>query len=253
MGRGLRFAGEILLRMEDESGALVAPGEFLPAAERCRLTPRVDRWVVSSALDWFSRHPAMLERLRLLTINLSGHSLGDEGFTEFVLGRIRDSALEPELICFEITETAAVRNLTEARALMTALRKVGCRFALDDFGSGLCSFAYLRSLPADYLKIAGLFVKDIERSAVDLALVRSINEIAHVMGKQTIAEFVESDTVRSCLQGIGVDYVQGYGIGWPRPIESLLGCADAGGVHEAQRVPEPSATFGSFAYQGGRS
>jgi len=213
---------ELLLRMVSEDGTTVAPGSFLPAAERYNLAPRLDRWVIATAFDWLAAHPRHLERLFVCSINLSGHSLGDETFRDFVLERFAGSCVRTEQICFEITETAAISNLAGATRFIRTLKRKGCRFALDDFGSGLSSFAYLKTLPVDYLKIDGVFVKDVERDPIDLALVRSINEIGQVMGKQTIAEFVENDAVLAHVREAGVDYVQGYGIGAPRPLARLL-------------------------------
>ncbi|MEM7250329.1 MAG: EAL domain-containing protein [Pseudomonadota bacterium] len=214
---------ELLVRLEEDDGKWVPPGAFLPAAERFHMAARLDRWVVSTALTWFARHPEVLDRLRLCAINLSGHSLGDDTFLGYIMETLDASDVPPNKICFEITETAAVANLTSATMVVRTLSARGCQFALDDFGSGLSSFAYLKALPVDYLKIDGQFVKDIAEDDIDLAMVRSINDIGQVMGKRTIAEFVEDDEVLNRLREIGVDYAQGFRIGEPRPLEELLG------------------------------
>ncbi|MDH3411789.1 MAG: EAL domain-containing protein, partial [Gammaproteobacteria bacterium] len=213
---------ELLLRMQDEDGSIVSPGAFLPAAERYNLATKVDRWVVGTAFEWFSRHRKKLERALMCSINLSGNSLGDSEFLQYVIEQFEEKNLPLEKICFEITETAAIANLTNATHFIKALKKLGCRFALDDFGSGLSSFAYLKNLPVDFLKIDGMFVKDILGDPVHLAMVKSINEMGHVMGKQTIAEFVENEAVLDKLKEVGVDYAQGYWIARPRPLEELI-------------------------------
>ncbi len=213
---------ELLVRMEDEAGNMVLPGVFLPAAERYNLSGRIDRWVISRAFQWFADHPGSLQRLFLCAINLSGLSLGDEDFLAFVKTQFSKWRIPPEKICFEITETVAIANLTDATVFIQSLKELGCRFALDDFGSGLSSFAYLKNLPVDFLKIDGVFVKDILDDPMDFAMVKSINEIGQLMGKQTIAEFVESEAILEKLREIGVDYAQGYGIGRPEPLEQLV-------------------------------
>jgi len=183
---------------------------------------RVDRWVIGRILGWFRDHPSQLEELGLCSINLSGLSLSNETFLPFVIQELESSGVPPKKICFEITETVAIANLVSATNLIKALRHLGCCFALDDFGSGLSSFAYLKNLPVDFLKIDGVFVKDVLDDPMDLAMVRSINEIGHVTGKKTIAEFVENDAILEKLREIGIDYAQGYGIGRPCPLNELL-------------------------------
>ena len=209
---------EILLRMKDKQ--IVLPNEFLPAADRYNLSSKIDRWVINATFKWIIDHPAHLEQLNLCAINLSGHSLNDETFLDYVQRQFEEFPVPPEKICFEITETVAIANLSRTANFMGILKDRGCRFSLDDFGSGLSSFAYLKHLPVDFLKIDGAFVKDILDDPLDLALVKSINEIGHVMGKQTIAEFVENEAILAKLREIGVDYAQGYGIARPRPIEA---------------------------------
>ncbi len=213
---------ELLLRMEDEAHNLILPGAFLRAAERYNLSDKLDRWVIKQAFHWLQDHPKQQEQLNLCSINLSGLSLSNKTFLPFVVKELEASGIPPRKICFEITETVAIANLRSATAFISALREMGCRFSLDDFGSGLSSFAYLKNLRVDFLKIDGLFVIDILDDPMDLAMVKSINEIGHVMGKQTIAEFVENDAVLEKLKEIGVDYAQGYGIGKPRPIDQKL-------------------------------
>ncbi len=212
---------ELLIRMEDETGQIVAPGAFLPIAERYNLAATLDRWVIHTAFAWLATHPEHLQDLYLCSINLSGHSLGDEEFRRFVIDKFNEGQVPPEKICFEITETAAVANLSNAMDLIKVLKELGCRIALDDFGSGLSSFAYLKNLQVDFLKIDGMFVKDIDTDPVALAMVRSINEVGQVMGKRTIAEFVENDAILEKLREIGVDYAQGYGIGRPQPLAEM--------------------------------
>ncbi len=213
---------ELLLRMKDETGNLVLPSAFLSAAERYNLSDRLDRWMIARAFRWLRAHPAHMAQLRICSINLSGLSLSNKAFLSDVIRELEESGIAAEKICFEITETVAIANLSSATKFIGSLTELGCRFALDDFGSGLSSFAYLKNLPVDFLKIDGLFVKDILDDAIDLAMVRSINDIGHVMGKKTIAEFVESDAILDKLKEMSVDYVQGYAIGRPRPLDEVL-------------------------------
>lgn len=207
--------GEILLRLLDETGAVVAPGAFLPAAERYHLMRRIDRWVVHETFAWLASHP--LDH-RHVSVNLSGHSLGDAALLEFVQDELEQSGVDPYRISFEITETAAIAHLAHARKFIDALRVQGCRFALDDFGSGLSSFGYLKNLPVDYLKIDGSFVRNLARNPIDEAMVSSINHIGHVMGLTTIAEFVEDDATMQRLRGLGVNFAQGYAVAMPSPL-----------------------------------
>jgi len=167
-------------------------------------------------------HPEHLERLHICSINLSGHSLTNRDFLDFMTRQLEETGIPPAKICFEITETMAIANLARATRFIHALKELGCRFALDDFGSGLSSFAYLKNLPVDFLKIDGMFIRDILDDPIDMAVVSSINDIGHVMGKLTIAEFVEDDAILAKLREMGVDYAQGYGIGRPQPISDLV-------------------------------
>jgi diguanylate cyclase (GGDEF)-like protein len=204
---------EILVRMLDEDGELVLPGAFIPAAERYHLMSNIDRWVIH---DVFSRLSQLSNTDEMMfAINLSGQSIGDETLLKYVLENIKQYDIDPARICFEITETAAVANLDSARQFIGHLHDMGVKFALDDFGSGLSSFAYLKNLNVDYLKIDGSFVRDIALDPVDFAMVASINKIGHLMGIETIAEFVEDEDILECLRDIGVDFAQGYYIHRP--------------------------------------
>jgi EAL domain-containing protein (putative c-di-GMP-specific phosphodiesterase class I) len=198
--------------MVDEMGDTMPPAEFILAAETYQRMTAIDRWVIERVFRWMSEHRQELDTFGGFSINVSGHSVNDETFPDFVLDQFSRSQAPTSKVCFEITETAAIAN---------RMKIIGCRFSLDDFGTGLSSYSYLRNLPVDYVKIDGVFVKDIVDSPGDYAVVRSINEIGHYMGKQTIAEFVESDAVLERLKEIGVDYVQGYHIDKPCRLEHL--------------------------------
>ena len=213
---------EILLRLLDESGEILAPGNFIPAAERYHLMPSIDRWVVSKTLSMLSKFDEDSIRHGIYAINLSGQSFNKKDFLDFIHAEIENSGVPPESICFEITETAAVANLAKAVLFMDSLRDLGCSFSLDDFGSGISSFGYLKTLPVNYLKIDGAIVKDIVTDKVSAAMVAAINQVGHTMNLRTIAEFVENDAIKSRLTEIGVDYVQGYGIGRPEPFSDRL-------------------------------
>ena len=210
---------ELLLRLHDEGGDIVPPMSFIPAAERYHLMPAVDRWVIATAFAQIAQYAAAgaLDELGVVAINVSGASLGDDEFLDFVQGQFVRHAVPHSAVCFEITETTAVTSLQKAIDFMTALRGCGCRFALDDFGVGVSSFTYLKHLPVDYLKIDGSFVKDLLQDPVDAAMVEAINRIGHLMGKQTIAESVENAATIEALRRIGVDYAQGFGIAVPAP------------------------------------
>lgn len=209
---------EILLRLKDAAGQIVYPGDFLPAAERYSLASSIDRWVIRATFHWLRERVARLDRLATCAINISGQSLGEESFLDDVLEQLTAFGIPGSKICFEITETVAVANLAAASAFIGALRGRGCRFALDDFGSGLSSFAYLKRLPVDFIKIDGFFVRDMVDDPMGYAIVKSINEIGKTLGKRTIAEFVENPAILAALRTIGVDFAQGYGIGRPAPL-----------------------------------
>ena len=217
--KGLRY--ELLVRMKDSQEKLIFPSTFLPAAEHYAITTKIDRWVLQEAFQWLTSIPDHLKELDHCAINLSGHSLGDKDFLNFLVDLFEETNLPAEKICLEITETAAIANLPGAQYFINTLQKLGCRFALDDFGIGLSSFAYLKNLDVDYLKIDGSFVKNILTDPDDFAIVKSINEIGHTMGKLTIAEFAENSETLKCLDDMGVDFAQGYAINRPRSISEI--------------------------------
>ena len=205
---------EILLRLIDEKGNLVPPMAFIPAAERYHLMPSIDRWVMRTLFSWMKSHPKPPDNI-YYSINLSGQSLRDDAFADFVEDQFQLSGVLPTRICFEITETAAIANLAQAMRMMSKLQALGCGFSLDDFGSGMSSFAYLKNLPVDCIKVDGAFVRDMLTDPVDCAMVEAIIRIGHVMGLQTIAEYVESEAIMQRLATLGVDYVQGFGMHRP--------------------------------------
>lgn len=211
---------ELLLRLNDRSGNVLLPASFIPAAEQFGLMAQLDRWVIATA---FSSYHAIFgnDSGVHIAINLSGHSLNDEDLFAYVEAQFQTHNLEPALVCFEITETAAISNLGGASELIKQLKTLGCRFALDDFGSGLSSFAYLKNLPVDYLKIDGSFIIDMSNGSVDNAMVEVINQLGHLLGIRTIAECAESDEVVDQLSKLGVDYVQGHAMGSPVPLAGL--------------------------------
>ncbi len=220
-GNGVADHYEILLTMRDELGDLMPPSEFILAAETYNRVTMVDRWVVENVLSWMADHRSSLDSVGAFSINVSGHSVNDESFADFVLEQFSRTQAPTSKVCFEITETAAIANLDNARDFMNRMKIIGCRFSLDDFGTGLSSYSYLRNLPVDYVKIDGVFVKELVTSPGDYAVVRSINEIGHYLGKKTIAEFVENDEILAQLREIGVDYAQGYGIEKPGLLANL--------------------------------
>lgn len=213
---------ELLLRMTDDQGKTYSPGVFLPAAERYNLMSKIDCWVVDNAITLMAKNTNFINQVQFCSINLSGQSLSSPEVLNFIINKIDETAIDGEKICFEITETAAITNLVSAMKFISTLKGMGCRFALDDFGSGLSSFGYLKNLPVHYIKIDGMFVKDILDNQIDRAMVKSINEIGQVMGMATIAEFVENDEIKGMLREIGVNYAQGYGIGKPQPLKDLF-------------------------------
>ena len=207
---------EVLIRLKDKNGEVLSPFHFIPAAERYGLMPKIDRWVIKTTFkkmaDEFSRNPG--SKL-VCSINLSGLSFSEDGLVVYIRDQLKKFDVPAGRVCLEITETAAVSNLTQAVKFMEALKETGCHFALDDFGSGMSSFTYLKNLPVDYLKIDGYFVKTMLENKIDKAMVNSIHQIGSVMGLKTIAEFVENEDIMNELKAMGVDYGQGYGIHKP--------------------------------------
>jgi len=219
-----RFHYEILLRLSDESGNIILPGAFLPAAERYGLMPAIDRWVISNFLAGYEFYCQSFSQLeldaasKLFTINLSGASINNQEFCKFLREQFEHYSIPPQTICFEITETVAITNLDRANSLINQLKELGCSIALDDFGSGMSSLTYLKNLPIDYLKIDGSFVTNIANDEVDYATVECFNHISQIMNIKTIAEFVENQATLNNLKQIGIDYAQGYGIERPKPL-----------------------------------
>jgi EAL domain-containing protein (putative c-di-GMP-specific phosphodiesterase class I) len=222
-GAAERF-GELLVRMRADDGSLITPGAFLPAAERYNLVGAIDRWVVQATFAALAGRyrPGGPAPAELFSINLSGGSLGDESLLTYIREQLARHGVPPAAICFEVTETVAINDLDAAIGFITELRALGCRFALDDFGSGLSSFSYLKRLPVDFVKIDGSFVQGITTDTVDRAMVEAVNRISQEMGLRTVAEFVESDTIMDLLRTMGVDYGQGWALGMPEPFHAWL-------------------------------
>jgi diguanylate cyclase (GGDEF)-like protein/PAS domain S-box-containing protein len=228
LSEDVKHHDEVLIRIENAKGDLILPGAFIPAAERYDMMAAIDRWVIKAichhvqtmrhglspeqAFD--ARQPAPAQ----YSVNLSGTSLSDEGLHDYILDQFLEYQVAPEQICFEITETAVIANLPKAQSFMAGLKALGCRFSLDDFGSGLSSFAYLKALPVDYLKIDGVFIRDIANNAINRAMVKAINEVGHVMGISTVAEYVEDGPTLEVVRELGVDFAQGYAVGSLRPL-----------------------------------
>jgi EAL domain-containing protein (putative c-di-GMP-specific phosphodiesterase class I) len=212
---------EVLLSVYDENNAELPLGEFIGAAEAFGLMAELDRLVLSKALDWLHAHPREAGNLGGLAVNLSGQSLDDSSLVDFIRDRLTELAIPAGLLSFEVTETAAIANLDRAVAIIAGIRALGCRVALDDFGTGMSSYSYLKRLPVDYLKIDGSFVRDILNNPQDHAIVKSINETAHFMGKQTIAEYAESPEIITHLRNLGVDHVQGYALERPFYLDEI--------------------------------
>ncbi|MBV1905132.1 MAG: DUF1631 family protein, partial [Pseudomonadales bacterium] len=212
---------EILLTMRDELGDIIPPGDFILAAETYSRMGVIDRWVVENTLSWMADNRAKLDKFAGFSINVSGHSVNDESFAEFIMEKFSLFQVPTSKVIFEVTETAAISNLDNAVDFMNRMKIIGCQFSLDDFGTGLSSYSYLRNLPVDFVKIDGVFVKELDNSPTDYAVVKSINEIGHYMGKKTIAEYVENESILKKLIEIGVDYGQGYGIEKPILLSDL--------------------------------
>ncbi len=230
---------EFLLRMVSENSELLPPEKFLSAAERYQLLPAIDRWVIKNALAALAGHASSLAgRAMRFSMNISGASIASEEFLEFLEGSIADSGLPPGILCFELTETSAVSNLARAEKLMQRLRTLGCSFALDDFGTGLSSLAYLKALPVSVLKIDGAFVRDAGTNQRTESMVRAIAQLARTMGMETVAEYVETDELRTRMAALGVDYGQGFAIGRPVPIDQVLGDL---ALYEAMAQQDPAS------------
>ena len=209
---------EILVRLIDDDGTVIAPGAFLHAAEKYNMVSSIDRWVIENSMAWLAETEKSDGRPITISINLSGQTIGSPDMLKFIIDKMEETGAPAEQIIFEVTETAAIENITSATSFMLTLRGCGFRFSLDDFGSGLSSFTYLKKLPVDFLKIDGAFVRDILSDPVDYAMVRSINELGQLLGKETIAEFVETTGLADELERMGVNYVQGYAFAKPRPL-----------------------------------
>lgn len=209
---------EILLRLIDDDGTVIAPGAFLYAAEKYNMVSSIDRWVIEHSMAWLAETEKSDGRPITISINISGQTIGSPDMLKFIIDKMEETGAPAEQIIFEVTETAAIENITSATSFMLTLRGCGFRFSLDDFGSGLSSFTYLKKLPVDFLKIDGAFVRDILSDPVDYAMVRSINELGQLLGKETIAEFVETTGLADELERMGVNYVQGYAFAKPRPL-----------------------------------
>ena len=210
---------EVLIRMLDETGNILLPGVFLPAAERYNLMPTIDRWVVRTLFSHMAEQTEKDNEHVTNFVNISGPTFSDPQFMEFVIDQFAQTDLSPKRICFEITESAAILNLNQAKRFISVLRNMGCKFALDDFGTGISSFAYLKSLPVDYLKIAGDFILNLKNNTSDIAFVEAINHIGHVMNLNTIGEWAENEEAVEMLRKMGVDFVQGFGVSIPVPLD----------------------------------
>jgi diguanylate cyclase (GGDEF)-like protein len=223
-GGSARPKFELLLRMNDEAGTSVPPDKFLSAAERYQLAPAIDRWVLQRVIAMLKPHAVALEKMQAcFAVNISGQSLGDAAFAQFMEGALRECGLPLSLLSFEVTETAAVANIVRAEALIRRLRDFGCAVALDDFGRGLSSLTYLRTLPVTHLKIDGSFVRDVLGDERSQAMLSAIVQLARAMKLETVAECVESDAIRQAVRSLGVGFGQGFSIGRPVPLEKVLG------------------------------
>jgi EAL domain-containing protein (putative c-di-GMP-specific phosphodiesterase class I) len=218
---GLEHA-EILIRMKDKSGDLIPPSDFFPAAERFNMASRIDKWVVKAVFEWMKANAKSIDHIESLSVNLSGQSLGDLAFHHFVIDLITTMQVDCSKLCFEVTETSAITNITDAKIFINAMHHLGVKFSLDDFGSGFSSFGYLKNLSVDYLKIDGQFIRDLLENKVGQATVRCITEVARATGKQTIAEWVDNAPVENMLKSMGVDFTQGYLKHKPAPLSFML-------------------------------
>ena len=213
---------EILVRLIDDDGIIIAPGAFLPAAEKYNLVTNIDRWVIGHSLAWLAENTNNDTALTTLSINLSGQTIGSPDMLKFIIDKMEETGASPKQVIFEVTETAAIANITSATSFMLTLRGCGFRFSLDDFGSGLSSFTYLKKLPVDFLKIDGVFVRDILSDPVDYAMVKAISELGQLLGKEVIAAFVETLELADELRNMGVNHMQGHAYGKPQPLNNFI-------------------------------
>jgi EAL domain-containing protein (putative c-di-GMP-specific phosphodiesterase class I) len=240
---GLRF--ETLLRLRTEDGTLSRPAVFMLAAERFGMATRIDRWVVRRLLAWMEGIAQDAESIAMVTINLSGQSIGDRAFHRDIGDMIKQAKFDVRRLCFEITETAAITNFADAAQFIEEMRSHGIQIALDDFGAGTSSFGYLKILPVDYLKIDGQFITNLLEDDLDRATVRCFHDVARVIGVRTIAESVERQDVSDALQRVGIDMIQGFLVHRPEPLDMLLCHAlrqavACGGHPEQQRSLSPT-------------
>jgi diguanylate cyclase (GGDEF)-like protein len=212
---------EILLGIKDEDGNIIQPDFFIPAVERCKRMPEIDMWIINSVFDWIDNNIEHFNGIDGFSINLSGQSINSQDFLDYLQHKLTTCTFQIDKLVFEITETIASENLTFTKKFIKAIKEYGCKFSLDDFGSGYSSYAYLKNMDVDYLKIDGAFVKDIINNPADYAIVKSMNEIAHSLGLKTIAEYVENSEINEVIKEIGVDYGQGYFIHKPMPLLDL--------------------------------
>lgn len=212
---------EILLSLRDDNGELQSPQDFIMSAERFGYVTLVDRWVLKEAFSWISQLMDTQKEVPELSINLSGTSITDNDFLDYVLEQISEYGVGTSKLCFEITETGAIDNLPRAADFVRTLKNIGCKFSLDDFGTGLASHKYLKELPVDYVKIDGTFITNVHRNTTDYAMAKSINDLAHFLGQKTVAECVEDLEIVPALRAIGIDYLQGWGIGMPRELHEI--------------------------------
>jgi EAL domain-containing protein (putative c-di-GMP-specific phosphodiesterase class I) len=212
---------ELLLAISNKDGSLSSPQDFIASAERYGFMSLVDRWVVKETFSWISQLMDAQKVVPSLSINLSGTSVTDDSFMDYLFEQISEYGVGTSRICFEITETGTISNLVKAADFVRAFRNIGCKFSIDDFGTGLASHNYLRELPVDYVKIDGSFITGIHKNRNDYAIARSINDLAHFLGQETIAECVENEQIIVKLREIGVDYLQGWGIGKPKLLSEV--------------------------------
>jgi EAL domain-containing protein (putative c-di-GMP-specific phosphodiesterase class I) len=212
----------VLLRLLDNNNRPWDPSEFIMAAEKYDRMRSVDRWIIDTFFAWAKKHNGQISDIEGFSLNLSGQSVMDATFRAYIIQHLRDGALPPAKIGFEITETAVVKNMEQVNQFISEIRQFGCKFYLDDFGSGYASYSYLKDLSVDCIKIDGVFIKDMLMDKSSYAMVKSITEIAHYTNKKVIAEYVESEALIIALRDIGVDYAQGFGVGMPQPLSTIL-------------------------------